>query len=49
MAATYLVRATTPGEFALPPATAELMYQADSLGYSDAGKVVINQAATQAI
>jgi len=39
--ASYLVRATTPGQFVLPPAVAELMYEPDSLGYSEAGKVVI--------
>ena len=41
LVATYLVRATTPGSFALPPATAELMYQPDSLSYSDAARVTI--------
>jgi len=41
VAATYLARATTPGEFVLPPAAAELMYEGDSAGYSEAGRVVI--------
>jgi hypothetical protein len=41
VAATYLVRVTTPGTFALPPAMAELMYQPDSLSYSEGGKVAI--------
>lgn len=41
VAATYLARATTPGEFVLPPAAAELMYEGDSTGYSEAGRVVI--------
>jgi alpha-2-macroglobulin len=39
VAATYLVRVTTPGSFALPPAMAELMYQPDSLSYSESGAV----------
>ncbi len=34
--ATYLMRATTPGEFTAPPAMAELMYEPDSAGYSQA-------------
>jgi alpha-2-macroglobulin len=41
VAATFLVRATTPGIFALPAAVGELMYEADGLGYSDAGEVKI--------
>lgn len=39
--ASYLVRASTPGRFALPPAAAEFMYVGDSLGYSTAGKVEV--------
>ena len=39
--ASYVVRATTPGEFVLPPCSGELMYENDSEGWSDAGKVVI--------
>lgn len=39
--ATYLVRASTPGEFLLPPAVGELMYEPGSFGYSDAGRVKI--------
>jgi hypothetical protein len=39
--ATYLVRASTPGTFVLPPAAAEFMYVGDSLGYSSAGKVTV--------
>jgi hypothetical protein len=35
VAATYLMRATTPGTFVAPPAMAELMYEPDSIGYSD--------------
>ncbi|MCX4244785.1 alpha-2-macroglobulin family protein [Paraliomyxa miuraensis] len=34
--ATYLMRATTPGTFTAPPAMAELMYEPDSAGYSQA-------------
>lgn len=41
VAATYLVRASTPGTFALPPAAGELMYVGGSLGYSTAGKVEV--------
>lgn len=41
LVATYLVRATTPGTFALPPAMAELMYEPDSASYSDSGQVVV--------
>jgi len=41
VAATYLVRATTPGVFALPAAAGELMYEPDSVGYSEQGQVVI--------
>jgi len=39
--ATYLLRATTPGDFSLPPARAELMYEPGSEGYSDAGRVTV--------
>lgn len=39
VAATYLIRATTPGRFAIPPATAELMYEPDSLGATEAAEV----------
>lgn len=39
--ATYLLRATTPGEFALPPARAELMYEPGSEGYSESARVVV--------
>lgn len=41
VAATFLVRATTPGVFALPAAAGELMYEPDGVGYSDAGQVII--------
>jgi uncharacterized protein YfaS (alpha-2-macroglobulin family) len=41
VAASYLVRATTPGTFALPPAVAELMYEPDSSSYCEGGKVTI--------
>jgi hypothetical protein len=39
--ATYLVRATTPGSFAIPPATAELMYEPGSLGASAPERVAV--------
>jgi hypothetical protein len=39
--ATYLLRATTPGSFVLPPATAELMYVPDSLSLSEGGRVTV--------
>lgn len=39
--ATYLVRAVTPGDFLLPPAVGELMYEPGSFGYSDAGRVTV--------
>ncbi|CAN5892892.1 hypothetical protein BH11MYX4_BH11MYX4_50460 [soil metagenome] len=39
--ATYLVRATTPGEFTLPAARGELMYEPGSEGYSEGGRVVV--------
>lgn len=39
--ATYLVRASTPGTFVLPPAAAEFMYVGDSHGYSSAGSVTV--------
>ena len=39
--ATYLVRATTPGEFMLPGARGELMYEPGSEGYSEGGRVTI--------
>lgn len=41
VASTYLVRASTPGTFSAAPAMAELMYQGNSAGYSDAAQVVI--------
>ncbi len=41
VAASYLVRATTPGTFAVPPARAELMYEPDSLGYSDVAQLTV--------
>jgi alpha-2-macroglobulin len=41
VAATYLVRASTPGEFSLPPASGELMYEGDSTGYTEGGKVLV--------
>ena len=39
--ASYLARATTQGTFTLAPATGELMYEQNSEGYSDAGRVTI--------
>ena len=41
VAATYLVRATTPGSFMMAPARVELMYEPDSLGYSDTARVTV--------
>ncbi|MEM7153394.1 MAG: alpha-2-macroglobulin family protein [Myxococcota bacterium] len=41
--ATYLIRATTPGIFATPPAMAELMYEPDSAGYTDARNFTVVQ------
>jgi hypothetical protein len=41
IAATYLARATTPGHYVLPPASAELMYEPDSLSYSESAEVVV--------
>jgi hypothetical protein len=41
VAVTYLVRATTPGHFALPAAAGEMMYEPDGIGWSDAGEVTI--------
>jgi uncharacterized protein YfaS (alpha-2-macroglobulin family) len=39
--ATYLVRASTPGTFVLPPAAGEFMYVGDSMGYSSSGTVTV--------
>jgi len=39
--ASYLVRASTPGNFVLPPAAAEFMYVGDSHGYSSSGSVTV--------
>ncbi|MCA9705585.1 MAG: hypothetical protein KDK70_07050 [Myxococcales bacterium] len=41
--ATYLMRATTPGHFEAPPAMAELMYEPDSMGYSEARSFTVVQ------
>jgi uncharacterized protein YfaS (alpha-2-macroglobulin family) len=41
LVASYLVRATTPGRFAIAPATAELMYEPESLGATEPAEVVI--------
>lgn len=41
--ATYLVRATTPGRFTAPPAMAELMYEPNSAGYSEAAAFTVTQ------
>lgn len=41
--ATYLMRATTPGRFTAPPAMAELMYEPDSAGYSQAQAFTVTQ------
>ncbi|MDB4947197.1 MAG: hypothetical protein JWP97_6731 [Labilithrix sp.] len=39
--ATYLLRAVTPGEFVVPAARGELMYEPGSEGYSETGHVTI--------
>ncbi len=39
--ATYLLRAVTPGEFVMPAAHGELMYEPGSEGYSEAARVTI--------
>ncbi|CAN5917296.1 hypothetical protein BH11MYX4_BH11MYX4_39610 [soil metagenome] len=39
--ASYLARATTAGTFTVPPGSGELMYEADSEGYTDAAKVTV--------
>lgn len=41
VAVSYLVRATTPGSYVLPRASAELMYEPHSTSFSDAGRVTI--------
>jgi uncharacterized protein YfaS (alpha-2-macroglobulin family) len=41
VAASYLVRASTPGTFMAPPTMAELMYEGGSAAYGDATKVVV--------
>ena len=41
VAATYLVRATTPGTWLVAPAKAELMYEPDSVSYSDVAHVTV--------
>jgi uncharacterized protein YfaS (alpha-2-macroglobulin family) len=41
LAATYLARATTPGTFVMPPAMAELMYEPESGGWSEALLVTV--------
>lgn len=41
IAASYVVRAVTPGSFEAPPASAELMYEPASHGYTESRKVVI--------
>ncbi|HET6583282.1 MAG TPA: alpha-2-macroglobulin family protein [Nannocystaceae bacterium] len=41
VAASYLIRATTPGDFIAAPARVELMYEPDSLGYSDTSKITV--------
>ena len=39
--ASYLARATTAGTFTVPPGSGELMYEADSEGYTDAARVTV--------
>ncbi len=41
VAASYLVRATTPGDFIAAPARAELMYEPDSTGFSDTTRMTV--------
>ncbi|MGH1346767.1 MAG: alpha-2-macroglobulin family protein [Nannocystales bacterium] len=41
VAGTYTMRATTPGQYTVPPAMAELMYEPDSTGYSKDATVVV--------
>jgi uncharacterized protein YfaS (alpha-2-macroglobulin family) len=41
VAASYVVRAITPGSYVAPPASAELMYEPASHGYTESRKVVI--------
>jgi len=41
VAVSYLVRATTPGSFVLPRASAELMYEPYSTSFSDSGRVTV--------
>ncbi|MBC8070079.1 MAG: hypothetical protein IAG13_17200, partial [Deltaproteobacteria bacterium] len=43
VAATYLLRATTPGTYLVAPAHAELMYEPESTSYSDIAKVTVVQ------
>lgn len=43
VAATYLVRATTPGTWLVAPARAELMYEPDSVSYSDVARVTVTR------
>jgi len=38
---TYFARATTPGEFVVPPARAEEMYQPETFGRSASARVVV--------
>jgi uncharacterized protein YfaS (alpha-2-macroglobulin family) len=37
----YTARATTPGEFVIPPAKAEEMYRPQVYGHTSASKVII--------
>jgi hypothetical protein len=41
VAASYLVRATTPGDFILPPAAGELMYEPGSTGTTETARVIV--------
>jgi hypothetical protein len=43
VAGTYLIRATTPGHYTVPPAMGELMYEPDSTGYSTAAEVTVTR------
>ncbi len=42
--ATYLARATTPGDYAHPAATVEMMYQPEVFGRTRAGRFVVGEA-----
>jgi len=39
----YFARATTPGEFVVPPAKAEEMYQPETFGRSASVRVIVRE------